>query len=106
MVKKVGWGAGTAWGAGVAPSGRGGGLTPGSDGVASGASDEGITRYAYDGMDRLTRVEYPDGRTVEYEFDDLGNRARMVEVVGVPGAGDASPGGSDGSGGASTGQSV
>jgi RHS repeat-associated protein len=57
-------------------------------------------------MDRLTHVEYPDGRTVEYEFDDLGNRARMVEVVGVPGAGDASPGGSGGSGGASAGQAV
>jgi len=104
MVKKVGWGAGTAWGAGVAPSKSGLGSSV-DDGTGVGA-DCGVTRYAYDGMDRLTHVEYPDGRVVEYEFDDLGNRAKMVEIVGVPGAGDASPGGSDGSGGASTGQSV
>jgi RHS repeat-associated protein len=109
MVKKVGWGKGVARsdsGVGLTPSDWGGGLTPGGDGGASGASDEGITRYAYDGMDRLTHVEYPDGRTVEYEFDDLGNRARMVEIVGVPGTGGTSPGGSGGSGGASAGQAV
>ena len=72
MVKKVGWGEG---------------LSP---------LDVGATYYAYDGMDRLTHVEYPDGRVVDYSFDDLGNRARMVEIVGSAGPGGSGLGGSAG----------
>ena len=35
---------------------------------------DGITRYSYDGLDRLVRVQLPDGRSVESAYDGLGRR--------------------------------
>src|SRR4029077_12120331 len=35
---------------------------------------DGITRYSYDGLDRLVRVQLPDGRSVESTYDGLGRR--------------------------------
>lgn len=40
------------------------------------------TQYAYDAMQRLTRVEYADGATVEYVYDLLGNR--MIKTTTLP----------------------
>lgn len=38
---------------------------------------------SYDAMDRLTQVNYPDGRVVSYSFDDFNNRTNMTEVDGT-----------------------
>ena len=38
----------------------------------------GITRYEYDGLDRLTRVALPDGREMRAEYDGLGRRVRVL----------------------------
>ncbi len=42
----------------------------------------GITRYAYDGLDRLVRVERPDGGVIESSYDGLGRR---IETHGPEG---------------------
>jgi len=36
-----------------------------------------ITTYEYDKLYRLTKVVYPDGRTVTYTYDPVGNRLSM-----------------------------
>lgn len=36
------------------------------------------TTYGYDALNRLDRVTYPDGRTVRYEYDQTGNRLKMI----------------------------
>ncbi len=36
-----------------------------------------ITTYEYDNLYRLTKVVYPDGRTVTYAYDSVGNRLSM-----------------------------
>jgi len=41
-----------------------------------------ITDYTYDVLDRLDTVSYPDGRTVDYDFDSFGNRTKMKEFRG------------------------
>lgn len=38
----------------------------------------GKVRYEYDRLDRLTRVEYPDGTTIEYTYDAAGNVTSVV----------------------------
>lgn len=40
---------------------------------------EGVYRYTYDDTYQLTGVEYPDGRTVEYTFDEVGNRVSVKD---------------------------
>lgn len=47
------------------------------------------TRYHYDPLGRLVRVDYQDQNSVIYEYDRLGNR-RRVEVVETSSAPDAS----------------
>lgn len=39
---------------------------------------DGKVRYEYDRLDRLTRVEYPDGTTIEYTCDAAGNVTSVV----------------------------
>ena len=41
----------------------------------------GTTEYTYDALNRLSRVEYPDGSTVGYTYDGAGNRKTMTEVI-------------------------
>jgi YD repeat-containing protein len=43
---------------------------------------DGITRYSYDGLDRLVRVETPDRGIVEYRYDGL---CRRIETRGPEG---------------------
>ena len=40
------------------------------------AGPDGVTRYAYDGEARLTRVTLPDGKTVSYDYAPTGERMR------------------------------
>lgn len=40
---------------------------------------EGVHTYTYDDSYQLTRVEYPDGRTVNYTFDEVGNRISVTD---------------------------
>jgi YD repeat-containing protein len=43
-----------------------------------------VTRYSYDGMNRLTAVEYvSDGVTVTYRYDALGRRTAMTDTLGA-----------------------
>ena len=39
--------------------------------------------YIYDDLNRLRRVEYPDGTVIKYDYDKLGNRTYM-ETSGTP----------------------
>jgi RHS repeat-associated protein len=39
----------------------------------------GTETYGYDALGQLTRVEYPGGRVVEYHYDAVGNRSRVVD---------------------------
>lgn len=40
----------------------------------------GATRYTYDELNRLTRVEYDDGRAIEYRYDAAGNLVRVAKT--------------------------
>lgn len=42
---------------------------------------EGVTTYNYDDLYRLTAVTYPDGETVSYAYDPMGNRTEMTSTV-------------------------
>ena len=42
---------------------------------------DGVTAYTYDGLYRLTGVIYPDGETVTYAYDPMGNRTAMTSTV-------------------------
>ncbi len=45
--------------------------------VATVTTLEGVTTYAYDVLDRLTRVDRPDGSHVAYSYDAAGNRSAV-----------------------------
>jgi YD repeat-containing protein len=45
-------------------------------------TSQGVTTFAYDAADRLTRVEYPGGRWLEYDYDAAGRRIRMADHSG------------------------
>ncbi|MCG8313491.1 MAG: putative Ig domain-containing protein [Pseudomonadales bacterium] len=50
--------------------------------VATAIDDRGTTRYSYDLRDRVTRVDYPDGSYVAYEYDVAGNKTRVTTANG------------------------
>jgi len=58
--------------------------------VSGGLTLGGETRYFYDTLGRVIKVEYPDGKVVEYEYDPAGNIVRRAastvdfDVDGVP----------------------
>jgi len=41
-----------------------------------------VTRYVYDGLNRLVEIQYPDA-IVEYAYDALGRRTAMTDTTGV-----------------------
>ena len=41
----------------------------------------GSTSYSYDALYRLTNVAYPDGETVSYAYDPMGNRTSLTSSV-------------------------
>jgi RHS repeat-associated protein len=43
---------------------------------------DGTTAFEYDAADRLTRVNYPGGRFLEYEYDAAGRRTRLADGDG------------------------
>ncbi len=42
---------------------------------------DGATAYNYDNLYRLTGVTYPDGETVSYAYDPMGNRTSLISTV-------------------------
>jgi RHS repeat-associated protein len=49
------------------------------------ATASGVVKYYYDNEkygNRLTRVEYPNGRTVSYEYDNNGNATKKIDSIG------------------------
>lgn len=42
----------------------------------------GVTAFTYDTGNRLTRVAYPDGRSIDYTYDEAGRRIRTVDQDG------------------------
>ena len=42
----------------------------------------GITKYQYDLMDRLVKVENPDGSWIEYSYDRVGNKTSVKTTNG------------------------
>jgi len=47
------------------------------------ATAPAVTTYAYDDFGRLSGVGYPDGRTMVYTYDAVGNRLSEVETDGA-----------------------
>jgi RHS repeat-associated protein len=41
-----------------------------------------ITQYTYDVADRVTRIDYPQGRWIAYEYDAAGRRTRLEDHSG------------------------
>lgn len=48
------------------------------------ASFAGAVDYTYDDLNRLIRVEYDDGMTIEYVYDEIGNRLQKKAFVVIP----------------------
>lgn len=40
---------------------------------------QGQHNYSYDDINQLTQVQYPDGKTVKYDFDAVGNRKQVTK---------------------------
>jgi RHS repeat-associated protein len=41
----------------------------------------GTTSFVYDSLDRLTKMTYPDGKTVQYAYDKASNRASLTNPL-------------------------
>ncbi len=50
--------------------------------LSSAVDSHGATTFTYDAADRMTRVEYPNGRWLEYTYDAAGRRTRMEDLSG------------------------
>jgi RHS repeat-associated protein len=48
----------------------------------AGTAEAGTTRIGYDSASRVTRIEYPDGRSLEYTYDVAGRRTSMTDHDG------------------------
>ena len=42
------------------------------------------TKYTYDALGRVTKVEYPKGAIINYQYDKAGNRTQVAVVGGTP----------------------
>lgn len=51
--------------------------------LGAGAAQAGETSYTYDSLGRVTRVQYPDGGVVEYDYDKAGNRIEVRRTAGT-----------------------
>ena len=40
---------------------------------------DGTETYGYDALGQLTRVQYPNGRVVQYVYDAVGNRTQVID---------------------------
>ena len=50
------------------------------DGIRTSMSTlEGIHQYTYDAIHQVTKVEYPDEKEVQYQFDKVGSRVKVIE---------------------------
>ena len=43
----------------------------------------GITTYTYDRRDRLETLTYPDGKKLEYGYDENSNRTSLKATIGA-----------------------
>lgn len=50
--------------------------------LASAIDSEGTTTLSYDLTDRLTRIEYPGARWLQYQYDAAGRRTRLADHTG------------------------
>ena len=41
------------------------------------SDDTGVTNYGYDSLNRLIRVDHPNNRALEYDYDSVGNRSQL-----------------------------
>jgi YD repeat-containing protein len=57
-------------------------LALGTLGFATGSS-AGTTAYAYDALNRLVKVTFPDGKQVCYAYDKAGNRTQITRISGT-----------------------
>lgn len=48
----------------------------------AGTAEAGTTRIGYDSASRVTRIEYPDGRSLAYTYDEAGRRTSMADHDG------------------------
>lgn len=56
-------------------------LRPAGRSVETIRLEEGVaTEYEYDNLHRLTRVTYPSGSQIIYEYDAVGNRTSKLVV--------------------------
>ncbi len=46
--------------------------------LSAAASYAASVTYIYDELNRLRRAEYPDGATIEYTHDEVGNRQQVI----------------------------
>lgn len=51
-----------------------------------GTCQAGDISYDYDALNRLTKVTYDDGSTVEYEYDLAGNITRVIKKAAPKGS--------------------
>ena len=59
--------------------------------AAAWAAPNPSVAYTYDALNRLTRVVYPSGASIDYVYDDMGNRTQLT-AASVPDAdGDGIP---------------
>jgi len=50
--------------------------------LTSAADDRGTTSFEYDSADRITKITYPEGRSLAYTYNDAGLRTSMIDQSG------------------------
>lgn len=51
--------------------------------LGAGSAQAGETTYTYDSLGRVSKVTYPDGGVVEYDYDKAGNRIEVRRTAGT-----------------------
>jgi YD repeat-containing protein len=41
-------------------------------------------KYQYDNLNRITEIDYSNGKTIAYQYDEVGNRTSMVVNIEIP----------------------